>query len=199
MKTVYDKFSKAYDFVFGYVLEDGRKQLAQMITEEQGTSLIEIGVGSGLMLPLYPSHFEILGIDLSDEMLKVAQKRAAKLAAKISLHKVDGEFSGLPNSAFDHVVLPYVYSVTPNPDRLIEESFRLCRPGGTIWILNHFSGLGGIWDIPGCLVKRVPKLVGFRSDFSYQQYVVAKDFKVEAEVAVNLLGLSRVIKIRKEH
>lgn len=121
--------------------------------------LLEVG-GSGLMLPLYPDHFNITGVDISHGMLAKAHQRREKLTNKnITLHHIDGEHSHLPSQGFDHVVLPYVYSVTPNPDHLISECFRLCKDGGSIWILNHFSGFGNIWDLIGIMVKSLSEWI----------------------------------------
>ncbi|MBK1645704.1 hypothetical protein CKO25_13805 [Thiocapsa imhoffii] len=198
VESTYNRYAAFYDFIYGSVLQDGRKKLARLISKEPGRHLLEIGVGSGLMLPLYPDHLSITGVDISNQMLAKARKRAGLLRNKtITLHHVDGENGGFPDESFDHVVLPYVYSVTPDPDHLIAESFRVCKSGGNIWILNHFSGFGTVWDYVGLIVKSFPDSVGFRSDFSYEDYVVSKGWQVEEIHKANVLGLSRIIKVRK--
>lgn len=198
VEKTYNRYAAVYDTLFGLILQHGRNKLAKLISKESGEKLLEIGVGSGLMLSLYPCKLSITGIDISQGMLLKARKRALQLHGRdITLLHVDGEYSRLPDGKFDHVVLPYVYSVTPDPDHMMMECFRLCSPGGQIWILNHFSGHGNIWDILGWLVKPFSDFVGFRSDFSYDEYVANKSWKIESIHSVNLMGLSRIVQIRK--
>ena len=198
IESVYDRYAAIYDRLYGLVLADGRRQLARLLAATPGQNLLEIGVGTGLMLPLYPAHLHITGVDVSQRMLRRAERRAADLPGRnIRLLHLDGEHSRLADGAFDHVVLPYVYSVTSDPEHLMAECFRLCRPGGEIWILNHFSGLGSVWDYLGWFVKPFADVVGFRSDFSYDDYVAGKPWQVESVHEANLFALSRIVRIRK--
>jgi phosphatidylethanolamine/phosphatidyl-N-methylethanolamine N-methyltransferase len=195
---IYNGYARLYDYIFGWIFEHGRKKLAQLIHAENGEALIEAGVGTGLMLHLYPQNMSITGIDVSEKMLEIAKGRASKLKShKITLLHSDAEETNLLSESFDHVVLPYIYSVTPTPEKLMTESFRLCRPGGHIWILNHFSGQDSIWKWVAWTVKPFSNYVGFRSNFSYEDYVSNQSWDVVSEHKVNLLGLSRIVQIRK--
>lgn len=75
----YDRYSQVYDFLFGQVLQDGRRALSRAIRDGRGQDVLEFGVGSGLMLPLYPAHFHVLGVDISSGMLARARHRVARL------------------------------------------------------------------------------------------------------------------------
>ena len=99
------------------------------------------------------------------------------------------------DGAFDCVTLPYVLSVTPNPDRLIAETRRVCRKGGSIVILNHFSG-SHFWWLLERIVRPMADRVGFRSDFSYDEQILARDWQVASVRSVNFLGLSKLVAIR---
>jgi phosphatidylethanolamine/phosphatidyl-N-methylethanolamine N-methyltransferase len=196
VSAAYNRYASIYDALFGTILQHGRVTLARVMQTRPGERVLEIGVGSGLMLALYPQHVQVLGIDISEQMLRRAQLKVDRLQlAHVELKLVDAEHNGLASGAFDHVVLPYVYSVTPAPLDLIRESFRLCKPGGSIWILNHFSGLG-IWDRLEWLIKPFARLVGFRPGFPYKTYVSDQGWDTVAVHKVNFLGLSRVIQVR---
>jgi len=194
--TAYDRYSNFYDLLFGRVLQDGREALSQCLHQAVGHNILELGVGSGLMLPLYPARFRVTGVDISPGMLARAKQRVEGNRLNVELYLIDAETTGFQDGAFDHVVLPYVYSVTPQPMKLMHEAFRLCRPGGTIWILNHFSGLG-LWDRLARPLKPFARGVGFRPDFSYQTYITDLGLTIAKVTAVNLFGLSRLVQVQR--
>ena len=197
VRSAYDRYARIYDRLFGWVLQDGRERLARRMAAGPGEHIVEFGVGSGLMLPLYPAHARVTGLDLSDGMLARARALVQRLGlAQVSLRRVDAEHSSLEAGCADHVVLPYVYSVTPDPEALIREAFRVCRPGGSIWIVNHFSGLG-IWDWLERPLRPFARWVGWRPDFPYDTFVARQPWLVMHVEPANLWGLSRVVHVRK--
>lgn len=201
--STYNRFASIYDRLFGWVLQDGRDKLAAALRERAAdgvpANLIELGVGTGLMLHLYPAHFTITGVDVSEGMLRIARERVNSLKlSNVRLELVDAEHSHLPAESADHVVMPYVYSVSPDPDALVAEAWRLCKMGGSIWIVNHFSGTGGCWRGLETLVRPFAKWIGFRSEFSYDRYVTSKRWTIGRVQSCNLFGLSRLVEIKKD-
>ena len=194
----YRRYAPTYDWVFGAVLEPGRIQLAESVMKLSPRSILEIGVGTGLMLPRYPKHARIVGVDISLEMLAVAQKRANKLAEhQIALIASDAETLDFPDNSFECVTLPYVLSVTPHPQKLISEIRRVCQPGGKILILNHFSD-SRYWWLLERLVSPIADKIGFNSNFGYDEHVLGYDWLVESVRPINLFGLSKLVAIRND-
>ena len=194
----YRRYAPVYDRIFGGVLDPGRRALADAVRELEPASLLEVGVGTGLMLARYPEATRVVGVDLSMEMLAKASARVPALADRdIRLEVMDAEALTFPDGAFDCVTVPYVLSVTPDPQRLVAEVRRVCRVGGTILILNHFSG-SRFWWLLERVVKPVPGEVGFRSDFELTDEISRYDWKVEWMKSVNLFGLSKLVSIRNE-
>lgn len=192
----YRFYAPIYDLLFGAVLEPGRRRMLDAVREHRPASLLEVGVGTGLTLGRYPSELSMVGIDISDEMLELARRRALELAnSNTRLVAMDAEAMSFPDNSFDCVTVPYVLSVTPDPDRLIAEIRRVCRPDGTIYILNHFSG-SRFWWLLERLVRPLSARIGFRSDFSFDEQVLRHDWEVQSVTSVNLLGLSKFVKIR---
>ena len=192
----YRRYAPVYDRLFGSVLAPGRRALARAVGRLRPSAILEIGVGTGLTLSGYPPSAAVVGVDISAEMLAKAKQRARRLAGRdIRLELMDAEALAFPDGAFDCVTVPYVLSVTPEPHRMIAEIRRVCRPGGAILILNHFSG-GGIWWLLERAVRRNPGSVGFRSEFPFAAAISGHDWKVESIEKVNLLGLSRLVSIR---
>jgi phosphatidylethanolamine/phosphatidyl-N-methylethanolamine N-methyltransferase len=192
----YRRYAPFYDRLFGLALEPGRRALAEQVVALAPQRLLEIGVGTGLLLPRYPGATAVTGIDLSAEMLDIARARAASLHGRdIRLAQADGEGLDFAAGAFDCVTLPYVLSVTPAPQRLMAEARRVCRPGGTIVVLNHFSGSRSWW-LAEQLVKPLAARIGFRSSFRLEEQLPAREWNIESVRPVNLFGLSRLIVIR---
>lgn len=196
VKDTYRRYAPLYDYIFGAILEPGRKAMAEEVGSLSPTSILEVGVGTGLTLPLYPLQARLVGIDMSGEMLAHAHQKALQLEPRdISLHEMNAEDMSFPDGSFDCVTLPYVLSVTPNPDRLVSELRRVCKKDGTIIILNHFSG-SRIWWLLERGVKSVAERVGFRSDFRFEDHILTHGWTVESVRSVNILGLSKLVVIR---
>jgi phosphatidylethanolamine/phosphatidyl-N-methylethanolamine N-methyltransferase len=192
----YDRLAPLYDTVFGQVLEPGRRRMAQCVRTLQPASLLEVGVGTGLALAGYPPECRIVGIDLSHDMLERARERAARLPQHhIAIEHMNAERMRFPDASFDCVTLPYVLSVTPRPAELVREARRVCKPGGTLVVLNHFSGSKAWWLLERA-VRSAAEHVGFRSDFRYDEQILAHDWQVLSVESVNLFGLSKLVVLR---
>lgn len=192
----YRFYAPVYDRLYGAVLEPGRRALAEAVRALDPGSILEIGVGTGLMLGAYPADASIVGIDLSREMLERARQRTGGLNGRdIRLEVMDAEATSFADGAFDCVAVPYVLSVTPDPRRLVAEARRVCRRGGTIFILNHFSG-NRTWRLLERIARPLADRIGFRSDFSFDEHILGHDWEVCSVKTVNLFGLSRLVEIR---
>ena len=185
-----------YDKLFGAVLEPGRIKLAAAVARAAPATILEVGVGTGLLLPRYPECARVVGIDISAEMLAIASKRVSTTTGRnITLMQSDAETLNFPDNTFDCVTLPYVLSVTPNPQRLVNEIRRVCKKNGTILILNHFSGSRFWWFLERA-VRTIANHIGFRSDFDYEEHILRHSWRVESAQIVNFLGLSKLVTIQ---
>jgi phosphatidylethanolamine/phosphatidyl-N-methylethanolamine N-methyltransferase len=192
----YDRFAPLYDAVFGAVLQPGRKAMAEAASALKPARVLEVGVGTGLTLSGYPPSSKVFGIDLSTDMLARARRRAAAMPERdISLRAMNAERMDFATACFDCVTVPYVLSVTPNPARLVHEIRRVCKPGGHILIVNHFSG-SRFWWLMERAVRPVAEQVGFRSDFSFNEHILGHDWELMSMRSVNLFGLSKLVVLR---
>lgn len=146
IKRVYGRAAGFYDVVFGPIADFGRKRVVAEINQLPGGRLLEVGVGTGISLSHYKQEHHITGIDLSPEMLDRARRRAKEgaLSNVEALEVMDAEAMSFEDSSFDTVVAMYVMSVVPSPEKVIAEMQRVCKPGGKIFIVNHFSESSGI-------------------------------------------------------
>ena len=192
----YRRYAPVYDLLFGASLGPGRAAMTKLVQTLSPEHILEVGVGTGLTLSQYPAASRITGIDVSQEMLATARQRVRTDDAKrIDLHAMDAESMDFADGTFDCVTLPYVLSVTPNPDRLVREVRRVCRPDGHILIVNHFSGQAP-WRLLEAIARPLSSWLGFRSEFSLERHVLSHDWDVLSVTPTNLLALSRLIHIK---
>jgi phosphatidylethanolamine/phosphatidyl-N-methylethanolamine N-methyltransferase len=193
VKTSYKRWSSVYDSVFGGVLQDGRNKLLQQVAKLQPKSILEIGVGTGLLLPHYPPNARVVGVDVSEDMLDIARERIKKHnLTNTSVQLADGEALPFADGEFECVVLPYVISVTPDPKALINQAIRLCSSSGHVIIANHFSG-SKTWAFLEKVAEPIAAKIGFHSSFSYDEHIGGSPLNVIDVQPANLLGLSKVV------
>jgi phosphatidylethanolamine/phosphatidyl-N-methylethanolamine N-methyltransferase len=194
--STYRFYAPLYDRVFGAILDPGRSAMLALVTKLAPESVLEVGVGTGLTLARYPATAHFTGIDISEEMLDIARGRAAAMPERqIRLSRMDAEKTSFADGEFACVTIPYVLSVTPDPDLLVAEIRRVCRKGGTILILNHFSG-SRFWWLLEQGVRSLAAKIGFRSDFDFKEQILRHDWEVVSVKKVNFLGLSKLVEIR---
>ncbi|HSX59786.1 MAG TPA: methyltransferase domain-containing protein [Tahibacter sp.] len=195
IKRTYAWYAPIYDQLFGAVYAHGRRRMAAALRTLAPQRVLEVGVGTGLTLNCYPATSSIVGIDLSEPMLARARRRATRLGlTDVDLRIMDGESTPFPDASFDCVTVPYVLSATPEPARLVRELRRVCRPGGNIVILNHFSG-SRFWWLLERAAQPLSSKVGFRSDFHFEEHVARHDWKILSVESANPFGLSRLVVI----
>lgn len=194
--TAYRRWAKQYDRLFGSVFEQGRELTVEKMACQAGDRVLEVGVGTGLSLNHYPADVSVVGIDLSPHMLEYARARVNGAADRITLQVMDAQAIEYPDDSFDKVVAMYVASVIPDPQQMIAEMKRVCRPGGDLFIVNHFSqGHGPVASIER-LVSPLSKLVGFRPSFPLDEFLTMAELDVVDKQAVNAFGYWTLIHAR---
>jgi len=175
VKAAYRRYARIYDVVFGAVLQPGRKAVLDALKLKPGDRVLEVGVGTGISLPLYPREVRITGIDVSREMLERARARVARarLANVEALLEMDAEAMAFPDASFDKVVAMYVVSVVPQPARLLEELHRVCRPDGEIFIVNHFGSENRVMGALERALGSVSSQIGFDPQVDLRKLVPA--------------------------
>ncbi|HEU4353372.1 MAG TPA: methyltransferase domain-containing protein [Burkholderiales bacterium] len=175
VKAAYRRYARIYDVIFGAVLQPGRRAVLEALNLKPGDRVLEVGVGTGISLPLYPQDVRITGVDVSLEMLEKARARVAraKLSNVEALLEMDAESMAFPDASFDKIVAMYVVSVVPRPEKLLEELHRVCRPDGDIFIVNHFQSENPILGTLERALAGFSSQIGFNPDLDLRQLVPA--------------------------
>ncbi len=171
VEKVYARWAPFYDFVFGSVFERGRRA-AVAAGERIGGRILEVGVGTGLSLPYYSGRNQVVGVDLSEQMLVKARERVANggLSHVEDLAIMDAEQLDFPDSSFDVVSAQCVVNTVPHPEKALEEFARVLKPGGEIVLLNRIGADGGPRRAFERLFQPVASRFGWRSDFPWSRF-----------------------------
>src|SRR3954463_14945938 len=177
VKAAYRRYASIYDAVFGPMLQAGRTAVVQALRLRPGERVLEVGVGTGISLLLYPRDVKITGIDVSREMLDKARRRVARqhLTNVEALLEMDAEHMSFPDASFDKVVAMYVVSVVERPDRVLEELHRVCKPDGEIFLVNHVRSDNRLMAAVESSLARFSDKLGFHPDFQLADMVSSAD------------------------
>jgi phosphatidylethanolamine/phosphatidyl-N-methylethanolamine N-methyltransferase len=199
VEKVYSVLSRVYDTAFDWALGPGRRRAVGKLPIQPGDRILEVGVGTGLSFPHYPVDCRITGIDIAEAMLQQAVERAASLQREdISLRLMDAHDMSLPDDYFDHVLAPYVISVVPDPEGVMSEILRVCKPGGTIIVVNHFISQNRLLRFFETILTPLTQWIGFRMDLPIDRVKQTPHLTCLAEERVNLAGLWHLLVMRKE-
>ena len=187
VEKVYSVLARVYDEVFDAVLAPGRRHAVRRLQIRPGEQVLEVGVGTGLSIPLYPQHCRLTGIDISEPMLDRARLRAESLDRNgVQLYQMDARRLDFPDAAFDHVLAPYVMSVVPEPEKVMREMVRVCRAGGTVMVVNHFSSRNALLRAAERSLSPVSQWIGFRLDLPLERVTGTEGLQLTTVERVNL-------------
>jgi phosphatidylethanolamine/phosphatidyl-N-methylethanolamine N-methyltransferase len=165
---------------------------------QPGERVLEVGVGTGINLSLYPKNCSVTGIDFNESMLEIARERAERKDIRnVRLLQMDAADLKFPDNAFDIVYAPYLISVVPDPVRVAGEMRRVCRPGGRVILLNHFLS-------PNLFLSRVERLIspftihiGFKADLDLPAFLTQAEMQPQSIEKVNFPKIWSLVTVIK--
>lgn len=188
VERVYSNYASVYDQIFGKIFHESRESAVRRLNVAQGERILEVGVGTGLALPLYPRHCRVVGIDLSGGMLEKAHERVRLYGLEnVELARMDAGQMEFPDDSFDTVMAAYVVTAVPDYRKVVTEMIRVCRPGGRIIMLNHFSNGNKLIAAVEKVISPLCKHIGFRTDLSLNHVLEGTSLLVARKEKVNPL------------
>jgi len=172
VKRVYGFYSGIYDFLFKSFFFPRHQKALNSLPIQPNEKILEIGVGTGLSLPLYPRHCNVTGIDVSREMLREAEKKRTKYGLDhVTLKEMDACDLQFEEDTFDYVIAMFVVSVVPDPVKLVKEMIRVTKNSGHMIIVNHFLSPNPIMAKIEEKLCPLFRKIGWRSDLDLNHLI----------------------------
>ena len=195
VERAYELYAPVYDFIFDWIFAPGRQAAVKHLALERNDSVLEVGIGTGLNLPLYPPTCRLTGIDLSQEMLDKAVERVQTLAMpNVTLKVMDATSLDFQDDEFEKAVATYTISAVPDPIAVLREMRRVVKPNGTIVLLNHFRSERRLPGHLEDLVAPVCTRLGWKSNLALEPLLTAVGLTPEVVAKVNMFNGWRLVK-----
>lgn len=191
-----EKFYNRLTFLYPVIdlfLRSQKRKLFRQINNLDYGRLLEVGVGNGTHFKYYNTH-KITCIDTSTGMLTRARKHLKK---NIELVHMNGEHLLFPNEDFDYVVLSHVIAVVDDPDKLFEEVYRVLKPNGKIFILNHFTPNNWLMYVDQ-IFEKISKIFFFKSVFDISSVRSIEKFNLVTDINAGLFSYFRILVYEKK-
>lgn len=199
IERLYDRAAPVYDLLFGPILQSGRREAIRSLQLQPGNEILEVGIGTGLTMSLYPADCRVTGIDLSEQMLREATTYARTHGLRhIELRRMDAAALEFADQSFDVVYGAYVISVVTDPVSVLREMRRVCRVGGHIVLLNHFLSPGPILSKLERLAAPLTARVGFRTDLDLSPLLADAELSPVSIRKVNLPPIWSLVHCRRD-
>lgn len=194
IKQIYDSYSNVYDFIFKKFFVPRQKHVISEMNIQPNEKILDVGVGTGLSLPLYPRHCQVTGIDLSEEMLNKAHKKIKKYdLINITLKQMDAMNLQFEDNTFDQVIAAFVISVVPDPIKVISEMKRVCKKDCNLIIINHFQSNNKFMAKIEDLVNPICCKIGWRTDVDLDSLITKSNLNVNSKYKMNKIDLWKVV------
>jgi len=170
VERAYALWAPVYDLVFGAVFHAGRRA-SIAAAERIGGRILEVGVGTGISLPVYARTNKLVGVDISVPMLRKAKERveAEGLRNVEALSVMDAAKLALPDQSFDVIVAQYVITAVPDPEGALDEFARVIKPGGEIVLVNHIGAENGPRKLFEACFAPLARKLGWRPEFPFKR------------------------------
>lgn len=196
---IYDSYARVYDRVFGRVFDEPRRRAVARLAAQPGERILEVGVGTGIALPMYPTNATVVGVDYSAGMLREAQTCLARAPRPDTwLLRMDAMRMAFPDNCFDALMAAYVVTAVPDYQRVMAEMARVCRPGGRLFLVNHLQHRNRLVAAGQRMLDPVTRRLGWRTDLSLDDVVRGTSFVPVRVDRMPPLGLWYLVECRND-
>ncbi|MDO7877280.1 class I SAM-dependent methyltransferase [Hymenobacter sp. ASUV-10] len=163
----YFLFARVYDLALRRFYQPLVRQLVAAVNAQPGRRVLEVGVGTGISLPFYNAQRKhVTAIDCSAPMLQAAREKSAQFTTlPLDLQEASAEDYASRAADYEQIVFCSVLSVVQEPAQLLQAYYEALRPGGRLYLLNHFTPAHGPLRLADRLLTPIGKILGFRNYF----------------------------------
>lgn len=196
---IYSDLSGIYDHIFTRVFARRIEAVIGGLDLPPGTEILEVGVGTGLSLDAYRADTKVLAIDLSDDMLAHAERKRVEAGYDhIELRQMDALNLEFEDNSFDVVGGFHIITVVPDPHRLLAEMVRVCRPGGRVVIINHFSSERTLIRMLVNLIDPITRLLGWSTRLELSEVLEGSGLTLDRRYKTSPFSLFTIVEARKK-
>jgi phosphatidylethanolamine/phosphatidyl-N-methylethanolamine N-methyltransferase len=190
----YGRLVPAYNAVWPAVAARGIAIAIRAFSFPPGARLLEVGVGTGISLKHYPTNISIVGVDLSESMLGEAEDRIADNDWNhVTVEPMNAENLTFEDNSFDIVTSFHTVSVVSNPQKMMSEVVRVCRPGGRILVVNHFRSKRPIIAKVVDRASDITRHLGWRTDLGSDDVFGPLPVRLDRTYKAHSLSLFTVV------
>jgi phosphatidylethanolamine/phosphatidyl-N-methylethanolamine N-methyltransferase len=195
---IYYEFSHLYDRIFTRFFYPRIVSTIRSLRIPAAAKVLEVGVGTGLSLPAYPQHADVTGIDLAPEMLEQAQRKVNTEGWRhIRLLQMDALDLKFEDGQFEYITAFHVVSVVPDHTTLMKEMVRVCKPGGTLVVINHFRSRRAWLATMVDRLDPVTRKLGWRTTLKCSDLFAEVPLRIERQFKTSESSLFTVVIARK--
>jgi phosphatidylethanolamine/phosphatidyl-N-methylethanolamine N-methyltransferase len=191
---LYGEFAPLYDKVFGKIFYSRLERVIEDLQIPRGAKVLEVGAGTGTSFPAYPAHCQVTGIDLAPDMLTRARQKIAENGwSHIRVLEMNALALDFTDNSFDYVMAFHVVTVVPDPVAMINEAKRVCKPGGKIVIVNHFTSDFPVVGLVTRSLDPLTRWLGWRTDLKLKPFIASTNLSVERIYKITKASLYTVL------
>lgn len=198
-KKIYKKWSKIYDKFFGSsIFNNQRKLEIDLLTLNPEDKVLFIGIGTGEDFKFLPKGVQVTGIDITEEMLEVARKKADTLNLEnANILNMDAMNLSFQDKEFDYVILNLILSVVPDGNKCLKEAYRVLKPNGKVAIFDKFAGEEQKKSVVKALLNKLTTSLGTDINRKFSQIAKGINLKVVEERKSIFGGMYNIMILEK--
>ena len=198
-QKIYNFQSYFYDPLVARLVKRRHRKAIGRMNLRAGDRVLDVGIGTGLSLDIYPRGIHVVGMDICEGMLGKARERIGRNRLDgVMLTRADAMRMPFPDGAFDHILISHVITVVSDPVQLVNELRRVGKPGCQIVIINHFlSGHPVMAFIERVMCPFFEK-VGWRSDLSLEQLMEKTQISIDYRYKLDIIDFWQTVFITND-